>query len=74
MKNISIGYRLGVGFSAVLALTLVIVALAQQRLGELDRFRQAQQSSSRHAALVEQWRSLTQSNVTRVLSLSLIHI
>jgi methyl-accepting chemotaxis protein len=70
MKNISIGYRLGVGFSAVLVLTLVIVALAQQRLGELDRFRQAQQSSSRHVALVEQWRSLTQSNVTRVLSLA----
>ena len=70
MKNISIGYRLGVGFSAVLALTMLIVVLAQQRLGELDKFRQAQQSSSRHSVLVEQWRSLIQSNVIRVLSLA----
>ena len=50
MKNISIGYRLGIGFSAVLALTILIVALAQQRLGELDRFREAQRSSSQRAA------------------------
>jgi len=70
MKNISIGYRLGIGFSAVLALTILIVALAQQRLGELDRFREAQRSSSQRAAQVEQWRSLNQSNVTRALSLA----
>ncbi|MEO8154802.1 MAG: methyl-accepting chemotaxis protein [Rhizobacter sp.] len=70
MKNMPIRYRLGAGFAAVLALTLVIVVLAQLRLSGLDKFRQAQQASSEHAILVERWRSLSQSNVTRVLAMA----
>jgi len=70
MKNISIGYRLAAGFAAVLVLTLLIVVLAYQRLGDLEKVGRAQQASGQHASLVEQWRSLTQANLTRALSLA----
>ena len=70
LDNLKIGTRLGTGFATVLALTLLIVVLAQHRLGGIDKIRQAQQASSEHAILVERWRSLTQSNVTRVLAMA----
>ena len=70
MKNISIGSRLGVGFAAVLLLTVIIVALAYQGLMAVDDVRQSHQAISQHVALVEQWRNLSRTNMIRVLALA----
>ena len=70
LNNLKIGQRLAIGFGALLALMVIMFAAAfLQLLSSAANSKEAEEFD-RRAALVLQWTSLTELNVTRTLAIA----
>ena len=70
LNNLRIATRLGIGFGAVLALLLVIVAMAWSRLNSANAGLDAMLSYQEQAELALDWYGKTQLNVSRAIAMA----
>ncbi len=70
LNRIKIGTRLALGFGAVVALMVAIVALMYSRLEHLGADNARLIEMQRRAAVADDWRGLVQLNVTRALAIA----
>ncbi len=70
LNNLKVGTRLAVGFGAVLALLLVMLAASFLQMKDAADASKRVQESRQRTALVDEWRGKTQLNLTRTAAVA----
>jgi methyl-accepting chemotaxis protein len=70
LNNLKIGTRLSIGFGAVLALLLLMVAVAYLQMVQTDRAMQEVALNQQRAITVEEWQRKTHLNLTRTVAIA----